>query len=272
MTSREREARAFLEWALPRLRLRWEGFEGVHGQVRKRIVRRARELGLEDFEAYRAFLEESADEWKVLDSLCHVTISRFYRERAVFDLLRDDVFPARESAALARDDDAVRVLCLGAAGGEEPYSLRIAWDQRTPPPRIDLSIVAIEADHPQLERARVGRYPASAISELPESIANEAFERDGAEVMLRESARRGVEIREGDVRDAWPEGRFDVITCRNLVFTYFEEALQNETLARIERALVPRGVLVIGRQERLPTTDKFIELAPGSNVWRLDRG
>ena len=29
-----------------------------------------------------------------------------------------------------------------------------------------------------------------------------------------------------DVRDAVPEGRFHLILCRNLAFTYFEEALQ----------------------------------------------
>lgn len=268
--SRETEARAFLEWALPRLRLRWEGFDGVHGQVRKRIVRRARELGLPGLDAYRAFLEERPDEWKTLDTLCHVTISRFYRERAVFELLREKLFLACETAAMERGNGSVRVLCLGAAGGEEPYSLRIAWDHRTPAPRIELSIIAIEADDAQLERARAGRYPAGAITELPEAMAHDALVRHGDEVVLRESARRGVEIRKGDVRGAWPEGRFDVIACRNLAFTYFAPELQSETLARIEASLQPGGVLVIGRQERLPPAERFAEVVAGSNVWRLE--
>jgi chemotaxis protein methyltransferase CheR len=267
MSSRDRDARDFLEWALPRLHLRWDGFDGVHGQVRKRIVRRYGVLGLSDLSAYRAFLEAHDEEWKVLDSLCHVTISRFYRERAVFDLLRESVFPACESAAIARGDTAVRVLCLGAAGGEEPYSLRIAWDHRTPPARTELSIIAIEADEAQLERARVGRYPRAALSELPEEWIDAAFDQNGSEVLIRDAVRRAVEIRPGDVRDAWPSGRYDVISCRNLVFTYFDETLQNETLARIETTLQPGGVLVIGRQERLPQASGFVEVAPGSNVF-----
>jgi hypothetical protein len=35
----------FLQWALPQLELRWSGFHKVQAQVRKRIVRRLRELG-----------------------------------------------------------------------------------------------------------------------------------------------------------------------------------------------------------------------------------
>lgn len=36
----------FLQWALPRLRLRWEGFRKVRRQVGKRLVRRLETLGL----------------------------------------------------------------------------------------------------------------------------------------------------------------------------------------------------------------------------------
>jgi hypothetical protein len=35
----------FLQWALPRLRMRWPGFRKVRRQVCKRINRRIRELG-----------------------------------------------------------------------------------------------------------------------------------------------------------------------------------------------------------------------------------
>ncbi len=44
---------AFLQWALPRLDKRWEGFRRVRGQVESRIVERLQELDLRSFEAYR---------------------------------------------------------------------------------------------------------------------------------------------------------------------------------------------------------------------------
>ncbi|MBU3889788.1 hypothetical protein KP010_15685 [Methylosinus sp. KRF6] len=55
-----------------------------------------------------------------------------------------------------------------------------------------------------------------------------------------------------------PNGIFDLILCRNLVFTYFELERQRDTLARIGAALRSTGYLVIGAHEELPAqTDRF---------------
>ena len=52
----DRDCAAFLKWALPQLELRWPGFRKVRRQVCKRLARRMRDLGLENFAAYRAKL------------------------------------------------------------------------------------------------------------------------------------------------------------------------------------------------------------------------
>ena len=52
----------FLQWALPRLRLRWSGFRRVRRQVCKRIARRLRELELSDLDAYRDYLAAKPSE------------------------------------------------------------------------------------------------------------------------------------------------------------------------------------------------------------------
>jgi hypothetical protein len=52
------------------------------------------DLGLPAFLAYKAYLENNAGEWPVLDSLCGITISRFYRDRGVFDALRTRLLPS----------------------------------------------------------------------------------------------------------------------------------------------------------------------------------
>jgi chemotaxis protein methyltransferase CheR len=59
----------------------------VRGQVCKRIDRRIRALELGGLAAYEAYLTEHATEWTILDALCSIPISRFYRDRAVFDAL-----------------------------------------------------------------------------------------------------------------------------------------------------------------------------------------
>jgi len=43
---KDSECVEFLQWALPRLRMRWAGFRKVRGQVCKRLQQRIGELGL----------------------------------------------------------------------------------------------------------------------------------------------------------------------------------------------------------------------------------
>ncbi len=49
-----------------------------------------------------------------------------------------------------------------------------------------------------------------------------------------------------------PDGSFHLILCRNLVFTYFEPALQQEIFRGIIQRLVAGGIFLIGRRESLP--------------------
>jgi chemotaxis protein methyltransferase CheR len=67
--------------------LRWQGFRKVRRQVCKRVDSRRRELGLPDVAGYRAHLEARPEEWAKLDQLCWIDISRFYRDRMVFQQL-----------------------------------------------------------------------------------------------------------------------------------------------------------------------------------------
>jgi hypothetical protein len=61
-----------------------------------------------------------------------------------------------------------------------------------------------------------------------------------------------VTFRCQDLRRELPEGAFDLVLCRNLAFTYFEPALQQETLARLLSRTRPGGALAIGLHESLP--------------------
>lgn len=87
MSKRDAQWVSFLQWALPRLGLRWPGFRKVRRQVIKRIARRIEALQLGDLDSYRRYLETHEQEWLRLDDFCRITISRVYRDRRVFDSL-----------------------------------------------------------------------------------------------------------------------------------------------------------------------------------------
>ena len=264
-----------LQWALPRLRFRWPGFRKVRRQVRRRVERRLQSLGLAGADAYRDYLQSHPQEWQVLDSCCRITISRFYRDRGVFDYLGQTVLPALAQAAIQRGADEVRCWSAGCASGEEPYTLVILASRGAlaPFPGVRLRVLATDADEHVLERARRGRYPPSSLKEVPPDWLAGPLVQTGEEYEVREALRGQVEFREQDIRSGMPDGPFDLVLCRNLVFTYFDEPLQREILQRIIERVRPGGVLVIGKQESLPEpAPRLSPSARNVGVYRVPGG
>ena len=107
----------FLQWALPRLGFRWPGFRKVRRQVCRRIRRRIAALDLEGFDDYRRYLETHAQEHAKLDRLCRITISRFYRDRRVFERLEREAL-SRLAANAQKRRATVRAWSAGCASGE----------------------------------------------------------------------------------------------------------------------------------------------------------
>ena len=272
---------AFLQWALPRLHLRWHGFRRNQRQVCRRIDQRRAALGLADVAAYRSLLEASPDEWRVLDELCRVTISRFARDRAVWTELVADVLPrlAREASVAGRT--SVRAWSAGCGAGEEPFTLAIAWELAVAPhwPNLVLDVLATDLDEVQLGRAAIASFPEGTLRELPDEWRRAAFDQVQDHVHLRERFRARVRFLRHDVRTAPPDGPFDLVLCRNLAFSYFDEPAQRQVAAALRAVLRAGGVLVVGLDEHVPEevagfvpSSQFIYVATESesSAWLLD--
>jgi chemotaxis protein methyltransferase CheR len=232
--------------------MHWPGFRKVRRQVCRRVARRTRELGLPGLGAYRAHLEANPDEWHVLDGLCHVTVSRFYRDRSIFDALGRDVLPALASSAGTELD----VWSAGCASGEEPYSVALVWKLGLAPrfPDRRLRVLATDVDDAVLRRAERGCYGTSSLRDLPEALRSRGFVECEGLCCARPEVKEPVSFLRHDVRAGPPEGRgpFDLVLCRNLVFTYFDLELQRELAGGFAACLRPGGALVVGAHEELP--------------------
>ena len=262
----------FLQWALPKLRMRWPGFRKVRRQVCKRVARRLRVLGLEGLPAYREYLDRHPREWLTLDEMCRISISRFYRDRGVFDLLKNGVLPDLAAAALARGEKGIQAWSAGCASGEEAYTLKMVWQlglQRKFP-SVSLDITATDADSQLLDRAHRACYPASSVKDFPPEWLTLAFNRSGDEFYVRDLFRGGIDFRLQDIRREQPAGPFHLILCRHLVFTYFDEQFQREILRQMTARLCPDGFLVIGKQEAAPTgiDDALRPYQPHSGIFQ----
>ncbi len=244
----------FIKWALPQLRLRWAGFRKVSDQVQRRLYRRLQALDLTGPGAYRDYLRQYPGEWQVLDTLCRITISRFYRDQGVYALLAGQIMPDLAQQATRDRQAQLRIWSAGCASGEEPYSLSILWtlqlEQRFPD--VALAILASDVDRHLLGRARRACYPWSSLKDLPTAWLEVAFTESTAGYCLKDRFRPPVLLVEHDVRTPAPATSLHLILCRNLVYTYYERDLQQEITARLHAALRPGGILVLGSHETLP--------------------
>lgn len=268
----DQECIVFLQWALPRLRMRWPGFRKVRKQVCKRIHRRLSELKMAEARQYRTWLEHHPEEWEILDSFCRISISRFYRDRRVFDDLCRSILPELAHQATRRREIELRSWSAGCASGEEPYTLGIAWclKMRDTFPNLSFRILATDADEFVLRRAQAADYVASSLKELPPEWVETAFLRSGRLYHLREEFRQGIEFVRQDIRIAQPSGPFHLILCRNLVFTYFDAKQQVELLAKLTDRLSLGGYLMLGCHERLPPGQvRLVEIADAPGIYRF---
>lgn len=241
----------FLQQIAPRLRLRLKGFRKVRRQVFRRIKQRTSDLGLSDLDAYWQYLNRHPQEWQVLAVLCRVTITRFYRDRGLWDFLTESVVP-----------QVSRCWSAGCASGEEAYT--VALSARLGHRGAPVEVVGTDIDEHLLARARAGRYPAGVLRELPREWRETAF----TEGVLGSSFREGVSFYRSDLRAEVAPGPFDLVLCRNMVFTYFAPALQREVLQRMCSVMTPRSYLVLGCHERLPEGTPFEVVHSHHRVYR----
>ena len=259
------EIDALLKWAMPRLGLRWAGFCRVKRQVQRRVGLRVRELRLPSVRAYADYLERTPSEWAVLESYCAITISRFYRDRDVFECIARDVLPA--VARTRGPGDTLRVWSAGCASGEEPYSIALLWHLQLAAafPDRELRVLATDRNPALLERAARACYRRSSLRELPSEWIERAFTKEGADrFCLVSELRQYVVFEAQDLRRVKSAEVFDVILCRNLAFSYFELSEQRAILRQLLARLPASGYLVLGLREHLPDEVAELRRVPGS--------
>jgi chemotaxis protein methyltransferase CheR len=138
-------------------------------------------------------------------------------------------------------------------------------------PALGLKVIATDADETMIERASGACYAGSSLKELPQGWVDRAFVRRGPLFCLAQEFRQAVELVLQDIRQAMPDGPFDLILCRNLVFTYFDEALQRRISDELRQRLQRGGFLVLGSHEALPAgVGGFAHAVPKLAIYRRE--
>jgi chemotaxis protein methyltransferase CheR len=264
---------AFLQWTLPKLEMRWPGFRKVRRQVCKRIDGRVRELGLAGLDDYRSYLQDHRGEWARLDAMCRISISRFYRDRGVFERL-EGLLAGIAKESLERGEELLNCWSAGCASGEEAYTLLLIWELRLKSrfPELGLKITATDSDPNMLRRGETGCYGPGSIKDLPGELIEAGFNHLDEQLCIIDRLKREIIFLNQDIRERMPDGPFHLILCRNLIFTYYDEPLQLKLLKGIRERLIPGGILVTGIHEALPSGAKelFVPDTAQAGIYRRD--
>lgn len=258
--SLDHEFDKFLKKVCPPRELDWRKYRRAS---RRKVLDRINELGLAGPWDYARFLEHNPCESQNLPNLLRVTVSRFFREKEVWQDLADLVLPA----LLTRIGCArpLRVLHIGACSGEEPYSLALLWKTRFQPvfAESQVRITGLELDRDCLTRAWSGFYSPKTLRELPKDML-QWFTQEPGGYRLSPDIMSLARLREFDLlKDPLPQNQ-DLIFCRYLVFTYFRGKRLQQMAKRISGSLSPHGYLVVGQKEHMGAAGRYLAPAFGS--------
>ena len=255
----------FLREGAPLLKLQWRPFH--RRGIKRKVERRVAEIGLSGFEEYLLKVKKDSEEHLFLSKILTVTISRFFRDKEVFDTLRRSIVPD----LLKRDRGELRIWCIGCASGEEPYSLALLWRENFVQtwPQVHLSISATDIDEHLLDRAKKGTYKNSSLNEVPGGTVRKFFKKEGEFYILDQTIRESIEFKKHDILCQEPFLGMDLVFCRNLAFTYFSKGGQMEALKKIALSLKEKGYLLIGKDESLPLTypTLFVPVFPNEKIY-----
>lgn len=237
---------------LDRFALSGEGYRKVRRGVQKRIVQHMQALGCPSMRAYLERLDADGEAETGARRLLDVSISRFFRDGEVWQVLGEEILPSLAAAHPA----GLRIWSAGCALGQEVYSIRILWAllSEKAPSTPPLDLWATDVNAACLERAIEGVYPARALARVP-AQAKARFLRPAGKGNCRvvEELQQGIRWEVRDLAAGPPPARdFHVVFLRNNLLTYYRKEIVEAVLPAIVKSLAAGGCLVIGRKERLP--------------------
>ena len=231
----------------------WKGYRKVRKGVKKRIRRHMQELGCSTARDYLSIIAADDDQKKLTKSCLLVTISRFFRDRQMWEHLEKTIFPE----FLHSDGDQFQFWSAGCACGEEAYSLSILWhrlltDRSNQDTR--LHILASDVNPVCIDRAQKGWFNKSSLKEVDPATLATYFKKIPGKHQYEVNAdvRQFIRWQVNDLFSPISFGPFHIVMLRNNLLTYYRGKKRDDAFKNISNCLIPGGYMIIGSHEELP--------------------
>ena len=240
-----------------------------HSTLVRRIKRRMALRGFEKLEDYSRDLDRNRDEVKVLCESFFVTVTAFFREPALFEELKTNVFPAL--VANRAPDDPIRIWVAGCSTGEEAYSIAICLAEFLEEAELSVpfELFATDISETVIAKARAGTYTDAALAQVsPQRLARFFTGTDRTHQIVK-VIRDACVFATHNVAQDPPFSRLDLISCCN-VLIYLGPILQRKVLSTLHYALKPTGFLLLGPSESIGAlSESFHQMEKTHKIYRM---
>src|SRR5207245_7930649 len=184
--------------------------------VVRRIQRRIGIAQLANPDDYLEFLQQSPQEVVALARDVLINVTRFFRDREVFAVLRGEILSAILKGAAARK--ALRIWVPGCATGEEAYSIAMLVQDLVTArgEKWDVKIFATDVDKVSIEYAGRGPYPKSIAADVGPELLARFFVQEGSALRICPEIRKHVVFARHNILRDPPFTKVDIISFRNL--------------------------------------------------------
>jgi chemotaxis protein methyltransferase CheR len=225
--------------------------EGRKEQVEQAFQIRRSELGLTG-PAYLGRLHRDKSELEKVAALLTVPESYFFRHIDHFRAFSELVVPKRMTAH--EEDRLLRVLCVGCASGEEPYTIAMTVLKNPDLWRgWKIGIRACDINPEALRHARRGTYTNWALRATPAADRACYFTTSGNRHRIKDCVRELVNFGTCNALELYRSddaGSLDVVFFRNVLIYFSPEAIR-AAINAVAHMLAPGGYLFLGPAETL---------------------
>jgi chemotaxis protein methyltransferase CheR len=197
--------------------------------------------------------------------------SSFFRDREVFDLLRESALPKLLKARATTK--RLRIWSSACAAGQEAYSVAMILDDlKLTQAGWSIDLIATDLNSDLIARAEEGVYTQYEVQRgLEASHLEKHFTRDGESWRINDSLRRLVTFKTFNLLDSfgwlYP---LDLVLCRN-VLIYFDQGAKIQTIDKIADVLSPDGQLVVGQTESVSAlNDAFVRVGGSCAIFEIE--
>jgi chemotaxis protein methyltransferase CheR len=197
--------------------------------------------------------------------------STFFRDRTVFDYVREAVLPQIVSAR--GPVKRLRLWSAACAAGQEAYSLAMILDEmELIEDGWSIELIASDLSGDQIARAEEGLYSDYEVSRgVSQRRLAQYFTKTESGWRISERLKRMVNFRAFNLLDSYGWlNEVDAVFCRN-VLIFFDEATKLQAIEKISEVLLPDGVLVLGHAENVLGMLRFFERRGAAGCYAIKK-